>query len=152
MSAGAGDAPARSRGLWPSVVDSVASLVFFTLAAGTVERFIAGLDWDQVLTARLAAVPAILLTGRPYGLWRDAILRWSRAADRGPLARTALDVLAFVSFQLPVYVLILLLAGAELEQIVLAAGSAVGVMMLLSRPFGLYLDLARRVAGVAPGR
>lgn len=104
----------------------------------------------QVAAARLTAIPVMLLTGRPYGMWRDAAfaaLRPSRAAGR-----TLTDVAAFVTFQVPVYAAILWLAGAEGGQMAAALSSAVVAMVLLSRPFGLWLDWMRRLFGAArPG-
>jgi hypothetical protein len=129
------------------LVDTLAALVFFTLVATLSERLVAGLGWDQVLAARLTAVPAILLTGRPYGWWRDRVFVRLGAQAAGAWRRGAVDTLAFVSFQVPVYVAILLVAGATTGQIAAAAGSAVVLMLLLSRPYGLFLDACRHLAG-----
>ena len=130
-------------------VDSLAAVIFFTLVATATERLIAGMDWGQVATARAAAVPAMLLTGRPYGMWRDWLLRRLDASRRGPLGHAVLDVAAFMTFQVPVYAAILALAGASPEQTLAALSSATAFMLLLSRPFGLFLDSARRLAGTA---
>lgn len=134
------------------LVDSLVGLVCFTVAASVTERYVAGLSWDQVAAARLAAAPVILLTGRPYAVWRDLVLERCPQIflKDGPLRHAVLDILAFLSFQVPVYAAILALAGANLEQIVLAVSSAFFLMILLSRPYGLILDAARRLAGTAP--
>ena len=131
-------------------VDSLAALLFFTAVATATERLIAGMDWGQVATARLAAVPVMLATGRPYGIWRDAVFHRLRAAHRGRLGRSAIDVVAFMAFQVPVYAAILALAGASAGQAAAALSSATAFMLLLSRPFGVFLDACRRVAGTAP--
>lgn len=100
-----------------------------------------------MLAARLTAIPVMLATGRPYGLWRDAAFAALRPS--GTVGRTAVDVGAFVTFQVPVYAAILWLAGAEGGQMAAALGGATVGMILLSRPFGLWLDWMRRVCGVA---
>ena len=97
---------------------------------------------------RLTAIPAMLLTGRPYGLWRDMIFRRTGALDFGPIARTQTDTLAFLTFQVPVYAAILLFAGASPLQILAAISSALILMILLGRPYGIYLDACRRLAGI----
>lgn len=126
-------------------MDSLTALVFFTVVATLSERYVAGMSWEQVAATRVGMVPVMLLTGRPYGLWRDLVFR--RLAGRAGLL---VDTAAFVSFQLPVYAVILALAGAELVQMVAALASATVGMLALSRPYGLVLDAARRVAGTAP--
>ena len=134
------------------IVDSVAAVAFFTLLAGLVEYFVAGLSLDQVLLTRIAALPAILFTGRLYGIWRDFIFDRTGAEHRGPTLRLAADTAAFISFQLPVYGLILILAGASWGQIAAAIGTASVAMILISRPYGLFLDFCRRMAGVTARR
>ena len=114
------------------------------------ERLIAGTDWSQVAWARAAAVPAMLLTGRSYGLRRDAVLAGLGAAGRGRVGRTAIDLAAFMTFQVPVYAVILAFAGASAAQTLAALSSATLFMLLLGRPFGLFLDAVRRLAGTAP--
>ena len=107
------------------------------------------MDWGPAATARLAAVPVMLLTGWPYGMWRDAVLHRLGAARRGRVERSAIDVAAFTTFQVPVCAAILALAGASTAQVAAALSSATVFMLLLSRPFGLFLDAARRLAGTA---
>ena len=64
------------------IADTTALILFFT-ATGTVnERFLAGLEWDQVLHARLLGAALMVPVGRPYGVWRDRVTR-DRAARRG---------------------------------------------------------------------
>ncbi len=130
------------------LVDTLATVAFFTLIAGLSELLIAGMSPAQVLATRALTVPVMVLTGRPYGRWRDAL--FVRARPAGPVGRAALDVAAFVSFQVPVYAATLALAGATPAQMAAALGSATVLMLLLARPFGLFLDAARRLAGTAP--
>ncbi len=131
-------------------MDSLAALVFFTAVATLSERLAAGMDWGQVAVSRAVAAPVMLLTGRPYGMWRDAVFHRLGAARRGPAGRAAIDAAAFVAFQVPVYAAILALAGASPAQALAALSSAAVLMLALSRPFGLFLDVARRLAGTAP--
>ena len=51
-------------------------------------------------------------------------------------------------FQMPIYVATLLVAGAGREEVLAAVSSAIVLMITTSRPFGLFLDLARRLSGL----
>ena len=88
------------------------------------------MDWSEVAAVRLVALPVILLTGRPYAIWRDAALR---RAPGGMIGRTLADVAAFLTFQVPVTLAILALGGADRSEMALAAGAAV---LLCVRPSG----------------
>lgn len=55
------------------VVDTFGTLVVFVDVAGLTELFVAGMDPAQVLVARLITIPVMVLTGHPYGMWRDWI-------------------------------------------------------------------------------
>lgn len=126
------------------LVDTVATIVFFTLAAGLVELFLVGMPLQKVLFTRAVMIPLMVVTGRPYGLWRDFV--FARAAPRKMWTRSAVDVLAFLSFQVPIYAATLVLAGADPAEIATALGTAVILMVPLSRPFGLFLEAVRRIA------
>ncbi len=64
------------------------------------------------------------------------------------VARNATDITAFITFQMPIYVATLLVAGAGREEVLAAVSSAIVLMIATSRPFGLFLDLARRLSGL----
>lgn len=130
------------------LVDTITTVLFFTCLAAMAELFVVGLAPRQVLFARLVMVPVMVLTARPYGLWRDLLLR--RLRPRRRIGVIATDTLAFLGFQVPVYVLTLIVAGADAGKIAVAAGTAAFFMLFLGAPFGLVLDRVRRLAGVAP--
>jgi hypothetical protein len=133
-----------------TVVDTVAAVTFFTVVGAAVEYLIAGLSPAQVVVTRGTMIPVLLLTGRPYGLWRDLVLRASGARRRGPVVMYVADTLAFLTFKAPIYAAVLLLAGASLVQVAAAVGSGTVAALALSRPFGVFLDWLRRRTGVVP--
>lgn len=128
-------------------VDTAATVIFFTGVAAIAELAVAGMDPQQVLVARLIMVPVMIATGRLYGVWRDWVFARFRPQRRA--TRTLSDVVAFTSFQIPVYMLTLAAVGTTAGQMVAAAGTAVVGMAILSRPFGLFLEFVRRRAGVS---
>ncbi len=78
----------------------------------SIEIFIAKLTFIQSVKARIAAVPVNLITGRPYGWFRDRLFLFFGINRSSPWKMMLGDTLAFVLFQVPLYVIVLLAAGA----------------------------------------
>lgn len=129
--------------------DTTALIIVSTLGAGFVELVIAGLAPGQVLSARLLAIPVCLLTARPYGMYRDIVFIRGGGPTGGRARRLVLDTLAFMSFQIPLYVAILLYAGATPGEILRAVLGALAVMAVSGRPAGIVLEACRRAWRVA---
>lgn len=133
------------------IADTLALVLFFTIASGANERFAAGMDWDEVGTSRLIGAPLMVLTARPYGLWRDWVLR--KANPGGRWSELLADSLALLAFQLPIYVAIIVAGGAEGGAILRGALGFALLMFVLGRPYGAFLDAVRRLFGLAgPGQ
>jgi hypothetical protein len=132
------------------IADTTALILFFTLTSGLNERFIAGMDWNEVLTSRSIGAYLMVLTARPYGLWRN----WFMARVSGP-GRTAIlvsDRLALLLFQVPIYVGIILVSGARGAAVAWGALGFALLMIVLGRPYGLWLEFVRRRFGLeGPG-
>jgi len=127
------------------IADTVALLLFSTAAGLVAEVLVARMALSDSLQARVAAVPVILLTARPYGIYRDWLME-KTGADAGRLwKRTATDIAAFVSFQVPVYAAILFFAGASPQQIIAACATAIVILAISGRPYGLFLELCRTI-------
>lgn len=129
------------------IIDTVGTVVFFTIVAAMTELFIAGMEPSQVLTARLVMIPIMILTGRPYGVWRDWV--FARFLPQGRLMSIIADIVAFLTFQVPVYVTTLFIAGATFREIQVAVTAAIFFMIVLSRPFGLFLEVLRKWGATA---
>lgn len=130
------------------LIDTLATVLFFTTVATFSELVIAGMEPVAVLTTRLLMIPIMIATGRPYTHWRDWLIARARPTRRWSAALT--DIAAFLAFQVPVYGGTLLVAGASLGEATAAIGSAAVFMIVLARPFGLFVDRARRAFGVSP--
>jgi len=128
-----------------TIVDTLASIVFFTTVAALTELFVAGMEPREVLTTRLIMVPLMLVTGRPFGIYRDWV--FANTAPTSGWSRALVDVFAFLTFQLPVYAATLFVAGASLAQIATLLPATALLMALLSRPYGVYLETVRKVFG-----
>lgn len=77
------------------LADTTALILFFTTTGIINERFIAGMTWDQVLHARLLGAALMVPVARPYGIWRDWVMK---RASQGRLSRLLWDSIALVSF------------------------------------------------------
>ncbi|UWR24155.1 L-alanine exporter AlaE [Sulfitobacter sp. S190] len=126
--------------------DTLALVVFFTCTGIINERFIAGMDWAEVLDARLIGAPLMVLTARPYGMWRDFVLRIA-GQPRG-LRLLFWDGAALLVFQVPIYIAIIVLGGAEGAEITRGALGVSVMMLVLGRPYGMFLEWVRARMGV----
>lgn len=133
------------------IADTLALVLFFTITSGLNERFVAGMDWDEVLVSRSIGALLMVVTARPYGLWRSWIM--AKAAPSSRTGHSVADTAALLIFQVPIYVAIIVAGGAEGQAIVKGTLGFAVLMLVLGRPYGLWLDLMRRLFGVdGPGQ
>jgi len=130
------------------IADTSALIVFFTTTGIINERFIVGMTWEQVLHARLLGAALMIPVGRPYGVWRDFLMR---RAKPNRMSQLLYDSLALVSFQVPIYAAIIAISGASGRGLLLGVLSAAVMMLVLGRPYGAFLNAVRRLFGLPPG-
>ncbi|MCH2020853.1 MAG: L-alanine exporter AlaE [Saprospiraceae bacterium] len=128
------------------LADTVAMVIFSFTTGMVIELLIAGMTLTQSLTSRILAIPVNLFTARPYGLYRDFFFKKKRS--RNPIIKGAIDILIFISFQIPVYIFVLMFAGANVGQIIKACSSVIVFFIILGRPYGLFLGFCRTIFGV----
>jgi len=129
------------------VADAAALVIFSTTLGAFVEIIISGLSLEQSMKIRLSAVPISLLAGRPYGLYRDRLFRQLNG-NRTRWMAAAVDTFASVTFQVPLYLLLLWFAGAKPVQMATAVVSVLALNLVCGRPYGLFLIWCRRCFGV----
>ncbi len=130
------------------LADTTALILFFTTTGALNERYIAGMTWDQVLHARLLGAALMIPVARPYGIWRDYVMR---RASESRLSQLLWDSAALVSFQVPIYAGIIAFSGASGPGLWLGVLSATVMMLVLGRPYGAFLNAVRRLFGLPPG-
>ncbi|MBP1848836.1 L-alanine exporter AlaE [Rhizobium halophytocola] len=128
------------------IADTLALVIFFTIVSGLNERFVAGMAWSEVLVSRSIGAVLMVLTARPYGLWRDWV--FARLTPRGRAPELLTDCAALLSFQVPIYVAILAMGGAEGLAIAKGALGFAVLMLVVGRPYGMFLDFVRRQFGL----
>ncbi|MDP9152818.1 MAG: L-alanine exporter AlaE [Pseudomonadota bacterium] len=131
------------------IADTTALILFFTTTGFINERFIAGMNWDQVLHARLLGAALMVPVGRPYGVWRDYVMRHARSDNR--LSQVLWDSVALVSFQVPIYAAIIAVSGASGRGLWFGILGATVMMLVLGRPYGAFLNAVRKLFGLPPG-
>lgn len=130
------------------LADTLALLLFFTTTGALNERFVAGMQWDQVLHARLLGAVLMVPVARSYGIWRDWMMR--RASD-GRLSRILWDSIALMTFQVPIYAAIIAANGASGIGLFYGILGATVMMLVLGRPYGAFLNLVRGMFGLPAG-
>ena len=130
------------------IADTTALILFFTTTGVINERYIAGMAWEQVLHARLLGAVLMVPTGRPYGVWRDWVMRHARPSR---WSRLLWDSLALVSFQVPIYAAIIAVSGASGRGLLQGILGATAIMLALGRPYGAFLNWVRMLFGLPPG-
>ena len=127
------------------IADTVALILFFTTTGTLNEHFVAGMDWEQVWHARLLGAALMVPVGRPYGIWRDWLMRHARP-DRA--SRLLWDSLALVSFQVPLYAAIIAVSGASGLGLLDGVVGATAIMLVCGRPYGAFLGWVRTLFDV----
>ncbi|QES97160.1 L-alanine exporter AlaE [Yersinia pseudotuberculosis] len=136
---------------WRSAVADTFALVVYCFVIGmAIEVVISGMTFRQSLSSRLLSIPVNILIAWPYGMYRDAFIRFTqRHAGQRFWARNLADLLAYVSFQSPVYAMILWSVGADFEQMISAVASNAVVSMVMGVAYGYFLEYCRRLFRVA---
>lgn len=140
--------PERSMRRTAFIADTAALILFFTTTGIINERVIAGMTWEQVLHARLLGAALMVPVARPYGIWRDWLMR---RAGPGRVSQLLWDSAALVSFQVPIYALIIAFSGASGSGLIRGTLGAALMMLCLGRPYGAFLNWVRRLFGLPPG-
>lgn len=133
-----------------AVADTFAMVVYCSVVNMLIEIFLSGMSFEQSLSSRLVAIPVNIMIAWPYDLYRDAVMRLARRISPAGWVKNLADVLAYVTFQSPVYVVILLTVGADWHQIAAAVSSNIVVSMLMGAVYGYFLDYCRRLFKVSP--
>jgi len=110
------------------------------------ELLIAHMSIIAHLKTRLLALITNTITGRPYGIWRDYIVRVVTGNGKAGFVRMYIaDTLAFGTFQLPLYLFNLAVGGkATLHQMTVASVTVTSIAGILGRPYGIYLEFLRQ--------
>lgn len=130
------------------IADTLALILFFTTAGIINERLFAQMTWDEIFHARLLGAVLMVPVGRPYGLWRDWLMKRATDTRRSHLFW---DSLALITFQVPIYAVIIAVSGASGSGLLFGILGAAVMMLVLGHPYGAFLNLVRNLFGLPPG-
>lgn len=130
------------------LADTMALLLFFTTTGAINERYIAGMSWEEVCNARLLGAVLMVPVARPYGLWRDWMMK---RAGLTIMSQLFWDSLSLMTFQVPIYAAIIAISGAEGGGLLSRILGAAVMMLVLGRPYGAFLNAVRRLFGLPKG-
>ncbi|MBY6191199.1 L-alanine exporter AlaE [Microbulbifer agarilyticus] len=125
------------------LLDVFAMNSFSWAIAIPIELLLAGMSWSEHLKIRLLAVVFNSVIARPFSMYRAWIVK--RFGRGGALHNYAVDTFVFLSFQLPLYTVNMMLGGASMAEIATACITFAMIAGVLGRPYGIYLDFLRRV-------
>jgi len=127
--------------LW--LADTLA-LISFTIVTGMfIEIALVGMTVQQSIQSRLLCQPINILTGRLYGIYRDKIIMQTSLRMASKWANVAGDIVAYITFQLPLYIAILLVIGVDFEHIIKATLTQTSALLVLGAPYGYWLSKVR---------
>lgn len=137
----------RSERLRRFMVEAFAMNTFCLVINVPNELLVAHMALGTMLRTRALAVVTNTITGRPYGVWRDAVVVRVTGDHSTPVKRYVGDTIAFLFFQLPLYWINMTFGGhATLRQMASASILVTLLAGLAGRPYGVYLDFVRRLA------
>lgn len=130
------------------LVDTTAALSFWTPIMASIEYFGAGMDSEEVLKSRLAAAAVHATIARPYGKLRQWIAdKLHTNAQSSQSKKFAIDTLAMILTQAPLYSTILYCSGASLKEVAVALPTGLAIGAVSGRPYGYVLDKWRTLWG-----
>jgi hypothetical protein len=137
-----------------TLVDTLGN-VTCSLVIGSGLDCASGLDFKGVAASRATATAMNSVTGGPYGWWREKAFKLTRTNEKsGRVRKTLADLLAFNTFQVPIYGVAVatgsLFSEGEVNFDKVQSGMTYLAMIspLISPVMGLFMDGARRIFGI----
>ena len=120
------------------------ALISFTVVTGMfIEIAIVGMTLKQSIFSRLMCQPINIGLGRVYGIYRDVVIRKFSGNQTSHIRETLGDIFSYLTFQLPPYIVILILVGMDMDGILTASVSQTLALVILGAPYGRWLSYVR---------
>ncbi len=136
--------------IYKFIVEAFTMNVFSIVITTPNEILIAGMDFGEYIRTRMAALLLNTLTGRPYGVWRDWLIKKLQISKESSIGMRYIgDTLSFIGFQLPLYWLSMMFGRAELTEMVRASVTLTIIAGITGRPYGVWLEKFRNECGLS---
>lgn len=135
------------------LVDTLGNITY-SLIVGSMLDYSAGLRLKGIINSRVTATGINSVTGGPYGWWREKMFKWTNTQENSNKVRKYLvDLLAFNTFQIPVYATALsigtLMEGQyDLHKVVNGIKNLATISPLIGPTMGWYMDGFRSLFGI----
>lgn len=122
------------------LLDTGISLVYYTPLMSLAELYIAQMERAEIIDSRMINISLSLLTAKPYTWYRKKLAGWLKTTEYSSSTKKYLtETLAAFTFYNPQYLVALLYAGADKEEMTYAFCVSTA-MVLTSRVFGRVRD------------
>ncbi len=139
---------------YTGVIDTISN-VTYSLVAGIILDYSSGLDARGILASRASATVINSATGGLYGTWRDFVFRITRTTkESGHIKKTIADLIAFNTFQVPVYALALTIGSLvqdediDYEKVLTGCRNLAIISPLIGPTLGWYMNRIRNLFGI----
>ncbi len=137
-----------------ALVDTTGNITY-SLIVGSILDYCSGLNIAGIITSRISATGMNAITGRPYGLWRDYVFEKTNTKEESTrLRKSAIDLIAFNTFQLPVYATAIAI-GSYISEGKINLGKVKNgieylaiISPLIGPTLGWYMDVFRKICGI----
>lgn len=131
------------------------SNITYTTVVGAFLDVLSGLSVSGIVAARVASCGTNAVTSAPYGWWTEKVYQYTKTNEGASFFRKrAVDLLAFNTFQIPVYATVLavgtLVSEGEIniEKVKNGAENLFYASPFIGPTLGWYMTLCRRVFGL----
>ena len=109
-----------------------------------IELGFAQMSLETHLHARLIGLFIITSTARPFGIWRDWIFKRCKLTEQNKgLFPYVVDTFAYLSFEMPLYLINLSISGASPDQMIRSVFIFCLIAGVVGRPYGIYRTFLR---------
>ena len=128
--------------------------ISYSLIVGTALDYVTGLSLTGIITSRISALGLNSLTGGLYGWWREKCFKITKSNKSGKIRKTLVDLLAFNTFQVPLYAVVLTISEIlkqgqiDITNIQNGAKYLAIISVLIGPSMGLYMDWFRKLFGI----
>ncbi|MBN1377220.1 L-alanine exporter AlaE [Candidatus Woesearchaeota archaeon] len=137
-----------------AVVDTVGNITY-SLIVGSLLDYIAGLNFTGIVASRASATVMNSVTGGIYGWWREKTFKLTKTTEKsGNLRKRLVDLLAFNTFQVPIYSVAIAIGSyvsegkVDMEKVKNGATYLATISSLIGPTMGWYMDCFRKLFGV----
>ena len=130
--------------------------ITYSLVVGSLLDYSAGLRFPGIMYSRASSLVTDSLTSAPYGMWRDKVFKTAKTTEKsGKIKKYLTDLVAFNTFQIPVYAAIVSFASLlsdggyiDGEKVRHGVTYLAAISPLIAPTRGLYMDGVRKLFGV----